>query len=219
MTFSTLAALVVVVVLLWQRVEQLSRRMAALEKRGGWRDEATLAMPTHRPSGSTRHEEAVAFAVSPAARSIGGPVEPTAAGPPIADRVEPLDPHGEARSRRRLPGGAQPEFRFTPEPAPATARRTGFEDIFGRKLPLWAGGITLAVCGLLIVKYSIDAGLLSPLVRVVGALLFGAGLIAGAEAALRNDKHVRDPRVRIGIGWLYSGHLPADVDPSAANPV
>ncbi|WP_174286695.1 hypothetical protein [Sphingomonas bacterium] len=45
---------------------------------------------------------------------------------------------------------------------PAVARGFGFEDIFGRRLPIWAGGVTLAVAGFLIVKYSIDAGLLYP---------------------------------------------------------
>src|SRR3546814_13546395 len=48
-----------------------------------------------------------------------------------------------------------------------------FEELFGRRLPIWAGGVTLAVAGVLLVKYSIDAGLLPPLVRVVLGLLFG----------------------------------------------
>ena len=34
--------------------------------------------------------------------------------------------------------------------------RLGFEELFGRRLPIWAGGVTLAVAGFLIVKYSID---------------------------------------------------------------
>ncbi|MET0360651.1 MAG: DUF2339 domain-containing protein [Sphingobium sp.] len=89
-----------------------------------------------------------------------------------------------------------------------------FEDLFGRQLPIWAGGITLAVAGVLLVKYSIDAGLLSPLVRVIFGLLFGGGLIAGAEVALRQDSRVGDPRVRqalsgAGIATLYAAILAA----------
>ena len=100
----------------------------------------------------------------------------------------------------------------TPPSAPRPS--LGFEDIFGRKLPIWAGGVTLAVCGFLIVKYSIDAGLLSPLVRVIGGLLFGTGLIAGAEAALQNEGRVRDARVRqalsgAGVATLYASVLVA----------
>lgn len=106
-----------------------------------------------------------------------------------------------------------------PEPAPARPTRParpaiGFEELFGRKLPIWAGGVTLAVAGFLIVKYSIDAGLLSPAVRVVFGLLFGAGLIAGAEIALRAEDKVRDPRVRqalsgAGLATLYASVLVA----------
>jgi uncharacterized membrane protein len=80
-------------------------------------------------------------------------------------------------------------------PRPEDAPRLGFEDIFGRRLPIWAGGITLAVAGFLIVKYSIQAGLLSPATRVILGLLFGGALIAGAEAALRAKAAIRDVRI------------------------
>ena len=90
----------------------------------------------------------------------------------------------------------------------------GFEDLFGRRLPIWAGGVTLAVAGILIVKYSIDAGLLSPLVRIILGGLFGAAMIAAAEAAMRGDQLVRDPRVRqalagAGIATHYATILVA----------
>lgn len=89
-----------------------------------------------------------------------------------------------------------------------------FEDLFGRRLPIWAGGITLAVAGVLIVKYAVDAGLLTPWVRVLGGFLFGSALIAGAEAALRNEAAVRDARVRqalsgAGLATLYATILMA----------
>ncbi|WP_313803847.1 DUF2339 domain-containing protein [Sphingobium sp.] len=89
-----------------------------------------------------------------------------------------------------------------------------FEELFGRRLPIWAGGATLAVAGVLLVKYSIDAGLLSPLVRVVMGLLFGGALIGGAEAALRLEERVRDARVRqalagAGLATLYASILAA----------
>lgn len=95
-----------------------------------------------------------------------------------------------------------------------TASGFGFEDLFGRKLPIWAGGITLIVAAVLMVKYSIDSGLLSPLVRVLLGLVFGTGLIAGAELARRREDRVRDPRVAqslagAGIGGLYAAVLAA----------
>lgn len=89
-----------------------------------------------------------------------------------------------------------------------------FEDLFGRRLPIWAGGITLAIAGVLIVKYAIDAGLLTPWIRVLGGMLFGSALIAGAEAAMRNEDVVRDARVRqalsgAGLATLYATVLMA----------
>jgi len=87
-----------------------------------------------------------------------------------------------------------------------------FEDLFGRRLPIWAGGITLAVAGMLIVKLSIDSGLLSPPIRVILGLIFGTLLIAGAELALRFEEKIRDPRVRqalagAGVASLYASIL------------
>ncbi|MEG3155759.1 DUF2339 domain-containing protein [Sphingomonas sp. RB1R13] len=92
--------------------------------------------------------------------------------------------------------------------------RIGFEQLFGRTLPIWAGGATLAVAGFLIVKYSIEIGLLRPVVRVILGLLFGTSLIVGAEMALRKDDVVRDPRVRqalagAGVATLYASILVA----------
>lgn len=89
-----------------------------------------------------------------------------------------------------------------------------FEDLFGRKLSIWAGGITLAIAGILIVKQAIDAGLLTPWARITAGLLFGSSLIVGAEYAYRKESIVRDPRVRqalsgAGIATLYATILMA----------
>ena len=122
----------------------------------------------------------------------------------------------------------QPEFQDPDDPKEPRWRGLGigFEDLFGRRLPIWAGGITLAVAGMLIVKLSIDTGLVTPPIRVISGLLFGAGLIAAAEAALRLEERVRDPRVRqalagAGVATLYASILIAAnlyrlIDPLAA---
>ena len=103
---------------------------------------------------------------------------------------------------------------IAPELARSARASFSFEELFGRQLPIWAGGVTLAVAGVLLVKYSIDAGLLSPLVRVLLGLLFGGALIGGAEAALRLEEKVRDARVRqalagAGLATLYAAILAA----------
>lgn len=98
------------------------------------------------------------------------------------------------------------------DPAVRTPFVFSIEDLFGRRLPIWAGGITLAVAGIFIVKLSIEAGLLSPSVRVISGMVFGVSLIAAAEAALRWHERVRDLRVRqalagAGIASLYASIL------------
>ena len=131
--------------------------------------------------------------------------EPAAEEPIVA-------PEPEARKDEWVSLAAQGDEPW--QPAPVEEKRPGFsfEEWFGRRLPIWAGGITLAIAGVLIVKLSIEAGLISPSVRVIFGLLFGAGLIAGAELARRFEERVRDVRVRqalsgAGLASLYASIL------------
>ncbi len=156
--------------------------------------------------------------VRPAAVSPAAPPEPATVPVPVT-QPEPLpEPAPEPVAKPMLlrvgrPVAAAPVEIAADVPDDAEpARAFSFEDLFGRRLPIWAGGITLAVAGVLIVKYSIDAGLLSPLVRVLFGLLFGGGLIGAAEFALRREDKVRDPRVRqalsgAGLATLYASIL------------
>lgn len=103
-------------------------------------------------------------------------------------------------------------------PPPARRAAINFEELFGRKLPIWAGGITLAIAGILIVRYAIDAGfferIFTPGVQVICGMVFGLGLIGGAEWAHRRREAVDDPRVSqalsgAGISTLYASLLVA----------
>ncbi len=70
---------------------------------------------------------------------------------------------------------------------PPPKKKTGkdqtpsFEQQFGARLPVWIGGIALALAGFFLVKYSIEIGLLTETVRVVLGLIFGAGLLGAAH--------------------------------------
>lgn len=124
---------------------------------------------------------------------------------PLPAAHPPIDPIPEVAAFELGEPVVHPRF---------TIPRIGFEQLFGRTLPIWAGGATLAVAGFLIVKYSIEIGLLRPVVRVILGLLFGTSLIVGAEMALRKDDVVRDPRVRqalagAGVATLYASILVA----------
>lgn len=73
-----------------------------------------------------------------------------------------------------------------PQPV-ATAPRPSesLESRLGARWAVWVGGIALALGGVFMVKYSIDAGLLSPAVRLSLAALFGFLLMAAGEIVRR----------------------------------
>jgi len=75
--------------------------------------------------------------------------------------------------------------------APKSAR--AFEEIEGdlsTKWMIWIGGIALALGGGFLVKYSIDAGLLHPAVRVSLGVLFGLALTVGGETIRRRSADI-----------------------------
>ncbi len=130
---------------------------------------------------------------------------------PVAEPAAYVPPEPEPE-----PEPAYHEPAAPPSPKPSMASR--FEELFGKQLPIWAGGITLAIAGVLIVKYAIDAGIFARIfthgVQVITGLLFGTGLIAGAEFAWRNQDKVRDIRVPqtlsgAGLATLYAAILVA----------
>lgn len=181
-----LVFLIMVCARLWHRANVLEARLAALEI--GATPRIWQPEPEARPS------------------------VPAAPWQPVPEpEPEPVELPRPAVAAAFEAAAEPVEMPASPEPP---RRGFGFEDVFGRYLPIWAGGVTLAVAGFLIVKYSIDAGLLSPAVRVICGLLFGTGLIGAAEVALRSDSHVRDPRIRqslagAGIATLYASILVA----------
>jgi len=164
-----LAGLVIAVVILWQRIQRLGQRIAILESAGSRLSDAEW--PASRPA----------------------PMEDM---PPPQQRTVTIINRPPEPAPVEEPAPAEAETVLPPVPEPASQPRTiGFEELFGTKLPIWGGGITLAVAGLFIVKYSIDAGLLSPAVRVVLGLLFAAALVIGAEFAKSWDQTAHDPRI------------------------
>lgn len=145
-------------------------------------------------------------------------VPPSASLKPVRDTVQ--DPVAAPAPQPKPETRAQaPVTPPAPEPEPIrptvkTPAGISFEDLFGRKLPIWAGGLTLIVAAVLLVKYSIDSGLLSPSVRIVLGLLFGGAMIGLGEMARRREAAVRDPRVAqafagAGVGALYAAVLAA----------
>lgn len=67
------------------------------------------------------------------------------------------------------------------------AAKPGLEERLGTRWVVWIGGLTLALGGLFLVRYSIEQGLIGPGVRVLLASLFAAGLLAAGEWTRRKE--------------------------------
>jgi uncharacterized membrane protein len=72
-------------------------------------------------------------------------------------------------------------------PAAASQPAPGFEERIGTRWVVWVGGLTLALGGFFMVRYSIDAGLLGPGVRTLLGGLFALALLAAGEWTRRKE--------------------------------
>lgn len=204
--------------------EELRRRIAAGQEI--LRDEAApvaapavVSAPTPEPVPETAFVPEQEPEPEPEPEPVEVP-EPAEVAEPAMAFAAPAGPAIQSPEPGPLPA-EDTETRFGDEPVPASApprRAFDFEELFGRRLPIWAGGITLAIAGVLIVKYAIDAGIFgrifTPGVQAVCGMVFGFGLIGGAEWAHRKRDKVDDPRVSqalsgAGISTLYAALLVA----------
>lgn len=76
-------------------------------------------------------------------------------------------------------------------------------------LPVWIGGIALALAGFFMVKYSIETGLLSPAIRLSLGGLFGVALLAGgnwvqSQPHFANNIRISQALSGAGIAVLYT---------------
>jgi uncharacterized membrane protein len=103
-----------------------------------------------------------------------------AAEPPAVAGAEPLAPVAEDQSAAAAPA-------TTPVPPPLPQPEPGFEERIGTRWVVWVGGLTLALGGFFMVRYSIDAGLLGPGVRTMLGGLFALALLAAGEWTRRKE--------------------------------
>jgi uncharacterized membrane protein len=131
--------------------------------------------------------------VGPAATATS----PPSAAPPVTATAPTLSPEPEK------PPEPPP---VAPEPAVAApvqaAPQISFEERFGTRWVVWVGGVALALGGIFLVRYSIEAGLLGPKVRLFLGMLLAAALIAGGEWTRRQEK-------LSGFAGLPSAHIPS----------
>jgi len=121
------------------------------------------------------------------------------APPPLRAREAPIAPSSADATRTEPARKAPPPLQPTPTPAkpaiPASAAtppplapsEPGFEERIGTRWVVWIGGLTLALGGFFMVRYSIEAGLLGPGVRTLLGGAFALALLAAGEWTRRRE--------------------------------
>lgn len=111
-------------------------------------------------------------------------------------------PQDAVAARSGLDDVASEELMQDREQQPPQKPQIDTESTIGGKLSIWIGGLTLAIGGLYLAKYSIDAGLLGPRARTILGFMFGLALtIAGEWTRRRPD--------RFSLAGFESANIPA----------
>ena len=90
----------------------------------------------------------------------------------------------------------------TKPPRPEKPKRTrrSFEEEIGARWAVWVGGIALAFGAIFLLRYTIEAGVFSPAMRIALAGLMGAVLLAAGEFLRRVDgKAIKLPEALAGL--------------------
>jgi uncharacterized membrane protein len=124
-----------------------------------------------------------------APRVTAAPVAP----PPVPAYETPIAPLAADEVSAEITEQAAPPIpRASPPPAPGIPEQApqpgpGFEERIGTRWVVWVGGLTLALGGFFMVRYSIEQGLLGPGVRVLLGGLFALALLLAGEWTRRKE--------------------------------
>jgi uncharacterized membrane protein len=108
---------------------------------------------------------------------------PQAEAASAATEAPSITPEPEPQSGTAMPPPISP----APPPRPQPEAQPGFEERIGTRWVVWVGGLTLALGGFFMVRYSIEAGLLGPGVRTIMGGLFALALLAAGEWTRRKE--------------------------------
>ena len=142
-----------------REMQYMRKRMA--EDRNAMR--INQATPSSAPAG-TRSDQPTPVPAKPA--SVSPPPAVMETTKPISSAVPPVSHTASPSSSSRT----QKASMFS-----------GWEITLGSNWSVWAGAAALTIGAVMLVKYMIDVGALSPLVRCVLGMVFGGVLIGGGE--------------------------------------
>lgn len=184
----SLALVLLAFVLMWSqnsRIKVLEFELRALQKafmamRDRLDDRASTPSPGQAAAGKIEAAQPNAAPLRP---------EPQPETQPVMDAAEASASEGSQaeaeRQRRSRLDEAQGDAASGSLPR-AQRARPDFESALGGRWAVWVGGLALALGGLFLVRYSIEAGLLGPKVRLVLATMLGLAATAGGEFLRRS---------------------------------
>lgn len=142
------------------------------------------------PADAAQVPAAVADIASP---TVAEAAQAPAAAPEAA-ASEPV-PELSAAAKAALTGSA-------PAAAAKAARQSEVETALGTRWAVWVGGIALALGGLFLIRYTIEAGIFGPEVRLALAALLGLVLIGGGE-------FIRRTGFKVPVEGVAGAYIPA----------
>ncbi|MHC1725001.1 MAG: DUF2339 domain-containing protein [Syntrophobacteraceae bacterium] len=208
-----LAVLVLCVVLLYlvlpwvnrSKIKKLQGEIAQLQ-----RDIAELRMKSEKPVDDSAAQFQIVEDESEPAWG-GSPAEHAAPGPAVPIAPAAATSEGDGLNQEQA---KSPELHGTQTADLASKRSEGFEHQFGGRAFVWLGAVALAFAGFYLVKYSIEAGLLSPPVRVTMGIIFGIALLyTGNRIRVKpdfaNGVRIAQALSGAGIAVLYASFYAA----------
>ncbi|WP_421913768.1 DUF2339 domain-containing protein [Mesorhizobium sp.] len=192
-------ALFVIVSRQQSRIGLIERELGALRSlvNSGVRTTLPEAIPAAQASDGDRPENALAAAALDAASIPDSEVPPQAAALEAGTTAEAVP--GPWTVKEAVPAASGP----AEPPAPAkAARRSDVETALGTRWAVWVGGIALALGGLFLIRYTIEAGIFGPGVRLIMAVIFGLLLVAGGE-------FIRRTGLKVPVQGTAGAYIPA----------
>lgn len=187
-----------------EEIEDIRRRLDYISARAG------------RQAAAEAAQEDIARSITPTSDTIETPAPspvatpaPTAPPAPDTSREERNRAYQAALAREAAALRETEVLREKPA-AKGKASSSGFEFQFGQKLPVWIGGVAIALSGFYLFKYAIDEGLLTEGVRVTMGALLGVALIGGARFIrlkrpdMADGKRIAQALAGSGIAVLYA---------------
>ncbi len=192
------------------RANGLSRRLTALEQRLAYLTEQVETAPAKSPRKrsaasvppmqaksigdvvSAEREKAAVQSPAQPVSETGKIAEPAAAPQP---RLGPWSNLAQAFGRGETPPPSPPAAEGKGAPSPDEPSRD-IESALGARWAVWVGGLALALGGIFLVRYTIEAGLLGPGARVLLAAALGAILIVAAEYLRRTRLEEPAPKAK-----------------------